>query len=435
MVYYKHMQRGVVQGLKGLLFGIALAMLSGAVVGIISSESTAAVNPPTLMNFQGRLTNSAGNVVANGSYNMIFRIYDAASGGTLLWTETRDDVNRVTVTNGLFSVKLGEVTALSASTFANNASLYFEIQLANPATATCSFSGCATYETPMTPRSQLATSAYAFNATNAEAATTASNATNLGGVAAANYARRDVANTFAGANTFSSTILNSVNSTSALLVQNTSATPFFTIDTSSATGEVQIGSATGDANGIQLVLDSSSVEPTGIAGGMYYNTSRTTNRCFISGAWQDCGPLTKKLASDVTNSTTTIANVTGLSFPVAASTDYRMRCSLMYRSAAIGTGIKVSVTGPATPTAVTGMFQTYVSALASATTQGSLFRAYDGGVASTGVDTANVDTPGTLDVTFRNGANAGTLQVRFNSEVAASTVTMKAGSACELYTL
>lgn len=435
MVYYKRMQGGILKEVRRRTIGMALAIVFALCVPLFFSHNTSAVAPPTLMNFQGRLTNSAGNVVANGSYNMIFRIYDAASGGTLLWTETRETTDRVTVTNGLFSVKLGEVTPLSASTFSSNSTLYFEIQLANPATATCSTAGCATYEAAMTPRSQLATSAYAFNATNAETATaattatTASNATNLGGVAAANYARLDVGNTFNAANTVSATSAN------ALLVQNASAVPFLKVDASSVTGNVQIGSSTGDANGVQLVLDSSSAEPTGIAGGMYYNTTRTVNRCFVSSAWQDCGPLTKKLTSDVTNSTTTIANVTGLSFPVAANTDYRMVCSLLYRSAATTTGIKVSVTGPSTPTSVTGMFNTYVSAAAAATVQGSLFRAYDGGVASTGVDTINVDTPGTLDVVLRNGANAGTLQVRFNSEVATSTVTVKAGSSCELFSL
>lgn len=430
--------RGYSQKMRRLYGVISSVLLAVMTLVFFVAPHAQAVNPPTLMNFQGRLTNTAGNIVADGSYNMIFSIYSAASGGTQLWTETRDTTNRVAVTSGLFSVKLGEVNPLSANIFESNSALYFDIQLANPATATCSTAGCATYEAPMTPRSQLATSAYAFSATSAESAvtaTSATNATNLGGIAAANYARQDVANTFAGANTFNSTVLHSVNSTSALLVQNTTATPFLTVDTSSATGEVQIGSPTVDANAIQLALDSSSAEPTGINGGMYYNTTKTTNRCYLSGAWQDCGALTKKLTADVSNNTTTIANVTGLSFPVAASTDYRMRCSLMYRSAATTTGIKVSVTGPATPTAVTGMFTTYVSAAAAATVQGGLFRAYDGGAASSGVDTINVDTPGVLDVTFRNGANAGTLQVRFNSEVGTSNVTIKAGSSCDLYSL
>lgn len=357
---------------------------------------------------------------------MIFRIYDAASGGTLLWTETRDDVNRVTVTNGLFSVKLGEVTALSASTFSGNASLYFEIQLATPATATCSVSGCATYEAPMTPRSQLATSAYAFNATNAE---TAGNATSLGGVAAASYARLDVANSFAGANTFNSTVLGSVNSTTALMVQNTSATPFLTVDTSSAAGEVQIGSATGDANGIQLVLDASSAEPAGINGGMYYNTNLTTNRCHINSQWQDCLPRVDKLTGDVSNNTTTLADVTGLNFAILANTDYVLECDVTYQTAAIGTGIRISLNGPAAPSQLSASFMTPITAT---TLGGTSLAAYNGGTATTGVAAANTNTNGQFRAMLRNGATAGTLQLRFNSEVGASNVTIKAGTTCKL---
>ncbi len=123
----------------------------------------AAVAPPNTMNFQGRLTDPSGQIMADGQYNMQFRIYAAGSGGTALWTETREAGNRVQVTNGLFSVQLGAVNPLSASLF-NTSDLYFEITMATPGTATCSTASCASWESPMTPRNKLATSAYAFNA-------------------------------------------------------------------------------------------------------------------------------------------------------------------------------------------------------------------------------------------------------------------------------
>lgn len=115
------------------------------------------------MNFQGRLLDSSGAIRPDGQYNMQFRIFSVASGGTALWTETRQTTSRVQVTNGLFTVQLGQVTPLPASLF-NATDLFFEITMATPATATCTTAGCQTWESPMTPRNKLATSAFAFNA-------------------------------------------------------------------------------------------------------------------------------------------------------------------------------------------------------------------------------------------------------------------------------
>jgi parallel beta-helix repeat protein len=120
---------------------------------------------PYKMNFQGRVTDSAGNALANGTYNMKFRIYDASTGGTLQWSEQRANSasTGVTVTNGLFSVQLGDVTSLPPSIFTNQ-NLYFELELPTPGTATCSGASCESYtEGPMGPRNKLGTSAYAFN--------------------------------------------------------------------------------------------------------------------------------------------------------------------------------------------------------------------------------------------------------------------------------
>jgi 6-phosphogluconolactonase (cycloisomerase 2 family) len=124
---------------------------------------SAAQTVPYRVNFQGRLTNASGNIVANGSYNMQFRLYDTSSGGTLLWSETREAANRVEVTNGLFSIQLGSVTALSPTLFNGAAARHLEVTMATPATATCSTASCASWESPMTPRQALGSSTYALN--------------------------------------------------------------------------------------------------------------------------------------------------------------------------------------------------------------------------------------------------------------------------------
>ncbi len=128
---------------------------------LVTSHFALAAPPPSTMNFQGRLRDDSGNIKPDGLYNMQFRIYTASTGGSAVWSESRTGANRIQLTNGLFSTQLGEVTPLPASLF-DNTNLYFEITMATPATATTS--GAPTWESPMTPRNKLATSAYAFNA-------------------------------------------------------------------------------------------------------------------------------------------------------------------------------------------------------------------------------------------------------------------------------
>jgi hypothetical protein len=72
-------------------------------------------NVPNLIDFNGRLTDSSGNAV-DQTVNITFKLYDAESGGTALWTETQT----VNVTDGLFNVQLGSVTTLNESNFSSS---------------------------------------------------------------------------------------------------------------------------------------------------------------------------------------------------------------------------------------------------------------------------------------------------------------------------
>jgi hypothetical protein len=54
------------------------------------------------ISIQGRLTDASGSAL-NGSYNMIVRVYDASSGGTILCS---DPMTNVPVNNGLFEVSI-----------------------------------------------------------------------------------------------------------------------------------------------------------------------------------------------------------------------------------------------------------------------------------------------------------------------------------------
>ena len=153
-----------------------LTALFGVSILFASQPAAAVQTVPYLINFQGRLTDNNGNVLADGSYNVKFRIFDAATSGTNLWEGDRvygASDHRITVQNGLFNIQFGDTgqgdPALSPSLFNTQTypNLYLEVELPTPATATCASNGCATWtEGAMTPRQPLAASPYAFNADN-----------------------------------------------------------------------------------------------------------------------------------------------------------------------------------------------------------------------------------------------------------------------------
>ncbi len=61
---------------------------------------------PTTLGYQGRLKNSSGNPLT-GTFTFTFRLYDALSGGNLLWTEVQPGI---ATDSGFFSAELGSVT-------------------------------------------------------------------------------------------------------------------------------------------------------------------------------------------------------------------------------------------------------------------------------------------------------------------------------------
>jgi hypothetical protein len=80
------------------------------VLSLYAFAPAAQATVPSTMSYQGRLTDGAGNNVADGPYAVTFKLYDAVTGGALLWSETQPGV---TVTGGLFSVVLGSSTPLA----------------------------------------------------------------------------------------------------------------------------------------------------------------------------------------------------------------------------------------------------------------------------------------------------------------------------------
>ena len=91
-----------------LLAAFAVVLLGFA--PLVPAQTVAGA--PTTIDYQGKALDSVGSPLANATptnFEMRFRIYDAQEGGTVIWSEKQV----VTVSKGLFSVRLGEGTALS----------------------------------------------------------------------------------------------------------------------------------------------------------------------------------------------------------------------------------------------------------------------------------------------------------------------------------
>ena len=98
--------------------GIAARVWRGVMGAAVLSAlwtvpSVASAQVPTTMIHQGRLLDRAGAGVA-GSQSLVYRIYDSATGGTAIWTETLT----VTLDDGYFSTQLGSTTPLTPAVFA-----------------------------------------------------------------------------------------------------------------------------------------------------------------------------------------------------------------------------------------------------------------------------------------------------------------------------
>ncbi|MCD6385310.1 proprotein convertase P-domain-containing protein [Candidatus Sumerlaeota bacterium] len=104
---------------------------------------------PQLINYQAKITDSGGNPV-NGTYDIVFTIYDAATGGNVIWTETHSDVN---INNGSLNVLLGSVTPIPLTTF-HNPARWLGVKIGS--------------DPEMTPRQRIVSVGYAFKCHSAE---------------------------------------------------------------------------------------------------------------------------------------------------------------------------------------------------------------------------------------------------------------------------
>ncbi len=144
-------------------------LLIFTVLAVSSRPTNAAINEQ--INYQGRLLTSTGAVVADGDYNMRFKVYEGGDGcvgggsspcsGTLVWTEEWKQSNRVRVANGYFSVYLGSLEAFGNSVDWNESSLWLSIDIGGTANT-----ASPTYDGEMLPFRRFGAVPQAFQAAN-----------------------------------------------------------------------------------------------------------------------------------------------------------------------------------------------------------------------------------------------------------------------------
>lgn len=141
------------------LYGLVVCGLLAALVGSVIAgppaqkpggvETAAALTVPGLISYQGRLLDDVGDPVPDGPYTLTVGLYDVATGGAPLWTETKS----VTVAGGLFTTLLGDTTALDLSVF-DGRDLWLGVQVgADP---------------EMSPRLHIASVPYAIHSQDAD---------------------------------------------------------------------------------------------------------------------------------------------------------------------------------------------------------------------------------------------------------------------------
>ncbi|MCF7815520.1 MAG: tail fiber domain-containing protein [Candidatus Pacebacteria bacterium] len=128
------------------LHRVLIFLILGFLVFIFPSSTFAGVGINAQIPFSGTLANSSGSQLT-GSYDMVFKIYDEAATGTVLWEGIYPSVD---VSNGSFQVMLGSGIGNEFDDLDfNDDTYYLGMKVGS--------------DTEMTPRERLGSSGYAIN--------------------------------------------------------------------------------------------------------------------------------------------------------------------------------------------------------------------------------------------------------------------------------
>lgn len=151
----------MILGLVEFVFTVLLFVsLSANTLFPEKTRATAGISD--ILSYQGRLTDAAGDPVADGTYYFCFSIWDVSTGGTRnpnqLWPLSYAVPTQMstTVTSGIFNLGIGSGTDdLSTFNFYNNDTVYLNVEVSGTS-GTC---GGSPFET-LNPRQQIAATGY-----------------------------------------------------------------------------------------------------------------------------------------------------------------------------------------------------------------------------------------------------------------------------------
>ncbi len=130
-----------------------IIILSFIILGLFFSSQTiqAADGINKELSYYGVMKSSSGNMVQDGNYDMVFKIYTASAGGAPIWTGNYTQANGdpVEVRDGNFTVLLGSGNGNTLNLDFSQDTYYIGITVGT--------------DSEMLPRQRLAASAYAFN--------------------------------------------------------------------------------------------------------------------------------------------------------------------------------------------------------------------------------------------------------------------------------
>lgn len=129
-----------------LLATLVLTGFNAYVTFAAPERQVAGADQPSTIGFQGYLEENGSPVT--GTKSITFTLYDAATGGNSVWSETQGTVS---VENGLYSVQLGSSTALDPDDFDDDRWLGVTVQ----------------GDSEMTPRIPISAVPWAYNARQA----------------------------------------------------------------------------------------------------------------------------------------------------------------------------------------------------------------------------------------------------------------------------
>ena len=124
---WKFVKRYLIPHPGTLIIMLLLIASTAAWARGLSAPAASGLSVETI-SYQGYLADPDGNSLT-GAYTMTFRLYDTVSGGTALWEEEWSDSNKVQVSDGLFNVMLGSLTAIPQGVITGNDTLYLGISV------------------------------------------------------------------------------------------------------------------------------------------------------------------------------------------------------------------------------------------------------------------------------------------------------------------